>query len=225
MSFPSADLVSAVYQLLPGFITAWIFYSLTAHPKKSPFERTIQALIFTAIIKLLVLPLSWSFIWLGSYGWTIGVWNQDTSFIVSAFFAIALGFLFSYFANTGILHANLFPLISATKRTSHPSEWFSAFNEDKCFIYLHFKDGRRLFGWPYEWPDHPDEGHFVILRPEWILEDNQRAPLSLTLKMLIPAKQVRMVEFEKDENDPTYDLDQLQKSTELLLNLRKDDDE
>ena len=41
------DVLNLIYALMPGFVAAWIFYGLTAHPQKTPFERTIQALIFT----------------------------------------------------------------------------------------------------------------------------------------------------------------------------------
>lgn len=37
--------------LLPGFLSAWIFYGLTAHPKPSQFERTVEALVFTFVVK------------------------------------------------------------------------------------------------------------------------------------------------------------------------------
>jgi hypothetical protein len=43
----SKDTLSLLYFLLPGLVTAAIYYSLTAHPKKETFERVVQALIFT----------------------------------------------------------------------------------------------------------------------------------------------------------------------------------
>ena len=47
------DLIRLFYDLLPGFLAAWVYYGLTAHPKPSPFERVIQALIFTVIVRAL----------------------------------------------------------------------------------------------------------------------------------------------------------------------------
>lgn len=32
--------------LLPGFLSAWVFYGLTSHPKPPQFERTAEALVF-----------------------------------------------------------------------------------------------------------------------------------------------------------------------------------
>ena len=51
MDWASDELVRVFYNLLPGFLSAWIFYALTAHPKPSPFERIVQALIFTVIVR------------------------------------------------------------------------------------------------------------------------------------------------------------------------------
>ena len=47
------DVVSLLYFLLPGFLAAWVSYGLTAHPKREAFERVIQALIFTVIVRAL----------------------------------------------------------------------------------------------------------------------------------------------------------------------------
>lgn len=62
---PDSDIVAAIYQLLPGFVTAWIFYGLTAHPKTSPFERVIQALIFTLFVETIVQAIGLSAMGLG----------------------------------------------------------------------------------------------------------------------------------------------------------------
>ena len=51
----SAEIVGVIYQLLPGFIVAWIIYGLTAHLKPSSFERIVQALIFTVFVRTIVL--------------------------------------------------------------------------------------------------------------------------------------------------------------------------
>ncbi len=47
----SKEIISVIQSLLPGFLTAWVFYGLTAHRHKDAFERVVQALIFTTIIQ------------------------------------------------------------------------------------------------------------------------------------------------------------------------------
>jgi hypothetical protein len=46
----SPELIALLNYLLPGFLATWIFYTLTAHRKKEPFERIIEAVIFTALV-------------------------------------------------------------------------------------------------------------------------------------------------------------------------------
>ena len=54
MSWASSETVTVLTFLLPGFVAAAIFYSLTSHPKPSDLERVIQALIFTVIGQAIV---------------------------------------------------------------------------------------------------------------------------------------------------------------------------
>lgn len=55
--------------------------------------------------------------------------------------------------------------------------------------------GRRLYGWPSEWPSSPKEGHFFIQDGEWLLEDNEREPIEGVVAILISVSEVEMVEF------------------------------
>jgi hypothetical protein len=193
----SSELVKVIYALLPGFITAWIFYGLTAHRRLSPFERTVQALIFTGIIQAIVLVIRGFLLFSGKF-YSFGEWTENLAFVIAIVLAIIIGIVFSLFANKDWFHKFL-RYVKITKRTSFPSEWFSAFNEDQREIVLHLKGDRRLRGWPREWPDHPDSGHFVIEEPEWLSDEGESVSLNMIKKMLISAKDVEMVEFMVDE--------------------------
>jgi hypothetical protein len=82
---------------------------------------------------------------------------------------------------------------------------------------LHFTDGRRLYGWPEEWPDQPDKGHFVLAEPEWLLENNDRAPLYQVAKMLVPASDIKMVEFIKETDEVKQSEEELERVKNLLI--------
>ena len=45
MSWVTSEVVGVLTFLLPGFIAATIFYSLTSYPKPGAFDRVILALI------------------------------------------------------------------------------------------------------------------------------------------------------------------------------------
>ncbi len=63
-----------------------------------------------------------------------------------------------------------------------------------CYVVLHFMDSRRMFGWPLEWPGHSESGHFLMREAEW-LADDKRIPLEDVEAVLVPAEDVRIVEF------------------------------
>lgn len=112
--------------------------------------------------------------------------------------------------------------ISITKKTTAPSEWFNTFNtEGDLRVILHLTGERRLYGYPVEFPDNPESGHFVIGEAEWLLDDNTRVPLYLTKRMLIPAKDVGWVEFEKPRGEVKATFEQLAEAERKLTKLHQ----
>ena len=217
----SKEVVSLIYHLLPGFLTAWIFYGLTAHPKRSPFERAVQALIFTALVRVLVVVIESTSLFVGNcLPRTLGEWTENTGYVWSIFLAILLGHVFAYFANRNLYHAFL-SKFDLTQRTSYPSEWFSTFSRCRWDVILHLVGDRRVYGWPYEWPDHPDAGHFVLQEPKWLLEDNTEVPVIVDEFMLIPAVNVEMVEFLKNAKELAGRSKEIEEATKVLVQLRK----
>ncbi len=178
--------------LLPGFVSAAIFYSLTSHPKPSAFDRVIQALIFTAVGQAIILfflddnPVDAS-------QWSI--WNFSLSVAV----AVVLALIATWVSNSDVVH-RLFRWLHITRETSYPSEWFSSFSRyDGCYVVLHLDGQRRLYGWPKEWPSSPDKGHFQITEGEW-LDMEKRVPIIQVAAILIPVGAVEMVEFINQYN-------------------------
>ncbi len=164
MDWTSSELVSVLYYLLPGFVAAWVFYGLTAHPKLSPFERVVQALIFTAIVQAMTVATKWIMESLGGKV-SFGAWTQETGLAWSVLLALFVGLFFSWLADGDRCHRVL-RWCNLTSKTSFPSEWFSAFRWEKRWVVLQRSGDRRLYGWPEEWPDHPDSGHFLVDQPE-----------------------------------------------------------
>lgn len=218
MDVASADVVNAIWLLLPGFLAAWIFYGLTAHKRESPFERTIQALIFTAIVQVPtgVIHTVWP-------KW-LPLWTPTVQLGWSLLFATMLGLFLAWCANNNWFHKQFYKF-GFTTRTSYPSEWYSTLNTEKRYIILHLKDGRRLYGWPYEWPDHCDSGHFVLMQAEWILDDNTCAPLYAVERFLIPSNDVAWIEFLKAKHEMTASAAEIEGVEELLIGLQEKEDD
>lgn len=198
MDLADLEITKTIFELLPGFVTAWIFYGLTAHPRPSQFERTIQALIFTVFTKILVNGIR-VFLQAAYPCVSFGAWSDNVELVWNIITAVFIGLIFTWFANNNKLHSWLWGRL--TTRTSYPSEWFSTFWQLKRYVYLHLTSGRRLYGWPEEWPDEPGKGHFRLAQAEWILDDNTRIPLHASEGVLVAASDVELVEFQKHEKD------------------------
>ena len=87
---------------------------------------------------------------------------------------------------------------------------------------LHLKGERRLFGWPFDWPDQADSGHFVIMEPEWVLDDNSRARLHKVERLIVPVKDVEMVECVKFDDEVKASPEELSSAEEMLVTLHKE---
>ena len=190
MNWASSEVVGVLTFLLPGFVAAAIFYSLTSHPKPGAFDRVVLALIFTVIGQAIVV----AFLAISSAVKEEIQWIRNWELIFSVMVAIVLGLAASYISNRDTVH-RILRYFGVTRETSYPSEWYSAFSRHHdCYVVLHLKGQRRLYGWPEEWPSRPDEGHFRIVEAEWLTED-ERIPAIGVSAILIPAGEVEMVEF------------------------------
>ena len=190
MSWTSNEVVAVLTFLLPGFVAAAVFYSLTSHPKPSNFERVVQALIFTIVVQAVARLL----FLVGGVFWTRPVWVDDWAVVFSVVIAVVVALISVFFSNSDMLH-RLFRRIRLTQETSYPSEWYSAFSRNRdCYVVLHLTGERRLYGWPEEWPSNPDRGHFRISEAEWLVADERTPPTGVTA-IVVPATDVEMVEF------------------------------
>lgn len=192
-----AEAIGLLTYLLPGFTAAWLFYGLTSHQKPSQFERVVQALIFTFVIQVFLQPIKWLFLLAGRMI-SFGTWGEPSELFGSFVLALALGSFVAYFTNNDSFH-KLLRRNGFTSRTSHPSEWFCAFTEHVTYVILHLKDGRRLYGWPKEWPVDPQQGQFYVQVPSWIDESARAIDLPQLDGILVHVKDVEWVEFMKHE--------------------------
>lgn len=192
-----ANAIELLAFLLPGFAAAWIFYGLTSHAKPSQFERVVQALIFTFVIQAFLPLLRAALLTVGEII-SLAPWGKESEILGSLVLAISLGGLIAYWTNNDSFHKKL-RSFGFTSRTSHPSEWFCTFTETVTYVILHLKDGRRLYGWPKEWPIDPHKGQFYIQVPSWIDADANPIDLPQLDGILVHVNDVEWVEFMRLE--------------------------
>ena len=194
MDWASSEIVEVLSFLLPGFVAAAVFFSLTSHPKPNEFERIVIALIFTIFVQSFIWIARITLHWIGDTYWSVGAWSNDAELPASVGIAILFGLIAVRAANKDLIHRHL-RKAGFTKENSYPSEWYSAFSRNRSsYVVLHLKGERRLYGWPEEWPSRPDKGHFLVAEGEWLVEDG-RIPAEGVTTILIPSTEVEMVEF------------------------------
>jgi len=223
MELPSSDLLDLFMKLLPGFLAAAAFHALTPYPKRDVFERVVAALIFMLFAQLIVAAVHSLALWIGTSGFALGEWSEETALAWGAAVGLVLGVAWAHVVNNGLTHSFLRKL-GTTKKTSLPTQWFSAFARCERYVILQFKDGRRLMGWPLEWPDEPESGHFLIERPGWILDDGTKAEMHQIEVFLVSAKDVEAVEFLRFNDDPalTQNQDAIQSASAALAANKKE---
>ncbi|WP_049273194.1 DUF6338 family protein [Pseudomonas putida] len=187
--------VIATFQaLLPGFVATMIFYWLAEAAKPTQFERIIQALVCSGLIKLLMPAVEAACLWVGQWK-DFGYWSKDAEAIWPFGLAVIIGLLLARFAFKDTLY-RLARFFRLTSRQSSPLvEWRSAFElGNKRAIVLNLLDGRRLMGFPTLWPSDAKAGHFLIDIPHWI-DNGQIVPYTGVKYVLISNEDVLWVEF------------------------------
>jgi hypothetical protein len=202
MDLPSSDLLDLFMKLIPGFLAAAVFHSLTPYPKRDVFERVVVAIIFTLFAQIAVAAIHAIATWIGTFGIVSATWSEQLDLFWGAVVGVLLGVGWAHVINNGWSHVAL-RKIGTTKRNSLPTQWYSTFSRYDRFVVLQFKDGRRLMGWPTEWPDEPESGHFALNRPSWVNDDGSRIRMHEIEVYLVCAKEVEAVEFLRFSDDPT----------------------
>jgi hypothetical protein len=195
----SKEVVALLTYLLPGFLVAWIFFALTTHQKPNQLERVIQALIFTLIVRALVIVEKHVLLALGTWI-NLGAWSEDSELIASVVSAVLLGFLVAWLTNTDKVH-ELLRRFKISQRSASPNEWCTVFGPREQFVVVELKDERRLYGWPKVWPSDPEKGHIFLTFASW-LHGEKPVDLNEAEGVLISVKDVAHIEFVKAPEVP-----------------------
>lgn len=196
----ATKIIPLVQTLIPGFLTAMIFYWLADVKKPGQFERTVQALIGTGLITMMVSGIKAGLSWVGEHYFTLGEWTTQVEGLWGTGLAVALGLLLAFASNHDYLY-RFARWLTLTSRSSYP-EWIYAFRKrEGKTVVLTLLDGRRLFGYPAVWPTDPKEGHFLITQPCWMDENNQWIETPGIESYLIPNVDVYLVEFLEQETE------------------------
>src|SRR5262245_48704413 len=126
MDLPSKSIIELLTFLLPGFTAVEILHNLTpGTPRRTPFERVVQALILTILIQAPVYLIQQILLFGGRRGFVLGFWSEGARLVWSFLVAGGLGLLLAHATN----HDGFFQFLrrlGITQQTSYPSEWCGA---------------------------------------------------------------------------------------------------
>jgi len=194
----ATKIIPLVQTLIPGFLTTMIFYWLADVKKPGQFERTVQALISTGLITMLVSGIKAFLIYIGASYFQLGQWSAQVEGVWGVGLAASLGLLLAFASNHDYLY-RFARWLTLTSRSSYP-EWIYAFRKrEGMSVALTLLDGRRLFGYPAVWPTDPKDGHFLITQPSWMNENNEWVDTPGIESYLIANCDVYLVEFLEQE--------------------------
>lgn len=190
MSWANNEAIAVMWFLLPGFVAAGLFRSLISNPKPGGLDSIAQVFIFTVLVQV-VARLMW---WKNEDGNTNLAVTGTAEILVLVAVAVGIGLIAAWVWNKDWLHRPL-RWMNITRQSSYQSAQYSAFAlHGDCYVVLHLKGQRRLFGWPQEWPSRPEDQHFLMEECEW-LDDEGSRPITGVSHLLIPAAEVEMIEF------------------------------
>lgn len=185
------EVIAVLVFLLPGFVAAGVFQAMIPNPSPNGMSTLIRALIFTMVVQSLV-----SFLpgFMSASNESLSSDQMPSIFVSQLLVAILLGLGAAFAWNKNWVHKWL-RRWGLTAESAYRSARYSAFafNRD-CYVVLHLKGERRLYGWPAEWPGATDDDYFLIEERAWLSEDGREFTREIS-HMLIPESQVEMIEF------------------------------
>jgi len=134
--------IPLVQLLIPGFVVTTIFYWLSESPKPGQFERTIQALIGTGGISLVVSGIEWLLGYVAGHGVIWGRWSTSIESAWAIGLAMVIGFGLAFAAN----HDSFYQVARKLGFTSRASykEWIYAFRTTSEGRRVHVNDGMNV---------------------------------------------------------------------------------
>ncbi|DAB35886.1 MAG TPA: hypothetical protein CFH80_07760 [Sulfurospirillum cavolei] len=189
------DTINILLILIPGFISSIIFRQFHNKEKFDNYEKTIEALVFSVIIYIiLILFDKWQ---------PLAFKDGDIkippfiNLLLTIIFMIVIPMLIGFILYKD-WHMKLFRFMKLTNKTSRSTAWEDTFEEQKKFIIVHFKDGRRLSGTPMYYSNNEKGIYLYLHNPAWITAENEIIELPEVHGTLISKENIDFIEFQNN---------------------------
>ena len=191
------ETINILLLLVPGFISSIIFRLFYNKEKDDHYKATIEALIFSILIYFSTeLVSTWQPVV------QIDAENKSTAFFNTLWVII---FMIIIPTIIGIVvhkdwHMWLLRYFKFTNKTSLDSAWHDTFEKEKRYIVIHFKDGRRLSGWPKYYSNNEKGTNIYITHSAWITEENNVVDINIH-GTLINHTNIDFIEFQFEKGE------------------------
>ena len=177
----TAETLTLFLLLVPGFVSSAVLNAIVVRQTKGRVGHVIEALVFSFLIYACLAPF------FGGSPVSVEVTTvedrttyrptADPAFLISA---MGLAILFALVVGASIthdFHMRILRWMRLTYRTARDSTWIDIFIDQRRYVEVAFTDGRRLFGWPLYYSNHPEEGLLYLYDAAWIDGDGKYVDL------------------------------------------------
>lgn len=192
--------------LFPGLLSSRIIQVVRRRQSHDHIEMLFDVLIYSFLTYVVVEAL---YKWQPIFSVKKGSDDTFTYVASSDFCSIALTLVVSIILPliAGIvihhdLHMKILRFFRVTNRTSRETAWDDVFTDLDRHITVHFKNGKRLAGWPLYYSNNPDEGFVYVNEAAWIDDENEYIE-TYSHGILINKEDVDFIEFmlKNDERE------------------------
>jgi hypothetical protein len=188
---PNLELLSVLVFLLPGILSETVLNILCVREKKSDLEKIMEALVLSVPIYALYSFVTWGAPFPFDYK-TLAF--KPMPMLTLVVVAVAIPLAISRVQKSGKMMEWLAGH-DFTSRTGRRSVWHDVFGGKNSYIVVHFKDGRRLYGWPEFYSDDPEKRLCYVVQAEWLTENEERVPVEGDGILLDVDKDVQYIEI------------------------------
>ena len=177
----TTETLTLFFLLVPGFVSSAVLSAIVVRETKARVGYVIEALVFSFLIYACLAPF-----FAGSPvsvdvttvdGVTTYRPAVDTAFLICT---VGLAVLFALMVGASIthdFHMKILRWMRITYRTARDNTWIDIFIDQRRYVEVNLTDGRRLFGWPQYYSNHPEEGLLYLYDAAWIDGDGQYVDL------------------------------------------------
>lgn len=193
------DLLPLIQKLIPGFLMTMTFYWFAEVPKPGQFDRTLQALVGTALIQASMLGIQQAAYFIGDHCFSLGPWSNTASDASAILIGGFVGLCLAYFCNNDGIYA-VARKLGLTSKASTDDSVHVYQKMGEAVTVLHLKDGKRLMGYLETFPVNKENGTFLLTDPHWV-HTGQIVRCTGTYAILITSSDVQWVEFLEGNNE------------------------